>query len=1154
MKRILSALLVLFLCFTPLVSAALPANSIIVGNKIYDVEYVKTHTDEVNQEIIKNAGYIYFIDNEGKIVNMESGNVISEDQLSKVLGSKLTYYDSSGNVKVYISDSTGIYKDVANEDVTSYGYAVADITISSSLTSEYKVISVRVKDIKGVKNAYSFAVNNEANIRKLTESYTYISPLNLNENLNMTIYLFTAAGLELGSGSVTIPKDKLASQTYFSIPFTVTLKSYSSTGFLGNTPGNLSNAGLAVQDDDFIYYSNLADGGKIYKKSITGIDEYPLVEDNAKYLNIQDDYIYYSNYSDGGKIYRVKTDGTGRQRLNNDMSSYINVVGDDIYYINNSDKAKICRLRLGAKQVITSDSASFLTVFGNYIYYVNNSDKGRLYRIDVNGKNKTALSRVGARYINLLSDGTLFFSGTDGKLYKYSIQSGNLSEIPITSYIPQKGGNSTKPVRDKISVVNVYSLNEIYYKSYYDGGRLYKADMYGYGTRVVEDSIGYINIAGDSIYYTKGNRLYRIPMNNSNNQKPEAVAKIKFDDKVVLIDPLPVLNVSDPSGIVLPDKVSAIMSDNTIRELLVNWDLNKVSVKNGIYQYKGKIVGYGNSVSFAAALNSESINPKNIYVENSTDKGQDFIRVTGLKSGDIVYLYDPQNMTKALTKATADKNGIATIKFELNSNGGTLALTVKRANRAESRATVINYPSEAPIIVSVGYNEADKKFEVVYKGNSSNIKFGFAPYLTISLDNKELDSRISWNEATADQVEGETNLYKFTVSYDDFMGVIGKVNANDTVARLYVKYQDGTSLSKPAYLYKQDMPLNLAFDVNSRRILGTDAVMEYTYDPNTDSWRMCSAPYTDVATSGKVGVYVRYKAYANKLPSKYTFVPFVENPIIVTATNNGNTISEGSVVEGVVNISVALNNNLPSSAKISSVKVDGIIKSNYNNIAISEEGLHTVYVEATVEGAKITKEFKFTIDNSEIPSANIKIATPWGDTGLQKYYEAKVTWDGFDSNKFTRSAVIIKDGGIPIPYFMGMNVVEYIKSATNITDDRKLNGTYKIKVTTTKKSTGKSKTEEIEFEIDRTLPSFEAYANSDTLDTNTEYVASNSINLTWNDDNEVKAFISRNGGQEVEITNGSVINLPGSYRLRFIVKRKENGAVVEKVYRINLSY
>ena len=51
------------------------------------------------------------------------------------------------------------------------------------------------------------------------------------------------------------------------------------------------------------------------------------------YLNAWGDYIYYSDLADGGKLYRIKKDGTGeKEKLNDIRSNYVNIVDGKIYF------------------------------------------------------------------------------------------------------------------------------------------------------------------------------------------------------------------------------------------------------------------------------------------------------------------------------------------------------------------------------------------------------------------------------------------------------------------------------------------------------------------------------------------------------------------------------------------------------------------------------------------------------------------------------------------------------------------------------------------------------------------------------------------------------------------------------------------------------
>lgn len=187
-----------------------------------------------------------------------------------------------------------------------------------------------------------------------------------------------------------------------------------------------------------------------YTKSIDGYEDYPICNDNAKYINVVGDFIYYSNMSDGGKIYRIKTDGTSRSKINNVLSSYINVVNDDIYYVNGKRGNKIYKLKAyntdpqNEGTLITTDKAQYLvaTDDGKTLYYSNLSDKGRLYSINVSTGTRKGYATSdgntnrGVKYLSISSGGILYASGYDGKLYR--LEGERLYPITIQTTITKK--------------------------------------------------------------------------------------------------------------------------------------------------------------------------------------------------------------------------------------------------------------------------------------------------------------------------------------------------------------------------------------------------------------------------------------------------------------------------------------------------------------------------------------------------------------------------------------------------------------------------------------------------------------------------------------------------------------------------------------------
>ncbi len=69
-------------------------------------------------------------------------------------------------------------------------------------------------------------------------------------------------------------------------------------------------------------------------------------QDRSGNTNVVDDWIFYRNDSDEGKLYKIRTDGTERARLNQDRSGNINSVDGWIFYRNDSDNGKLYKIRM----------------------------------------------------------------------------------------------------------------------------------------------------------------------------------------------------------------------------------------------------------------------------------------------------------------------------------------------------------------------------------------------------------------------------------------------------------------------------------------------------------------------------------------------------------------------------------------------------------------------------------------------------------------------------------------------------------------------------------------------------------------------------------------------------------------------------------------
>jgi hypothetical protein len=154
----------------------------------------------------------------------------------------------------------------------------------------------------------------------------------------------------------------------------------------GNTTGNITNEGHAAYEDDWMYFSinceihdyesgNFVIWEGIVKVRTDGSSLTFVTHHSAGYINVFDDWIYYRNADDDGKIYKIRTDGSEWEKLSNDdWPSDINVVDGWIYYtISGSGYSDIYKIRTDGSDRIqidtNGDTATQINVVGDWIYY-----------------------------------------------------------------------------------------------------------------------------------------------------------------------------------------------------------------------------------------------------------------------------------------------------------------------------------------------------------------------------------------------------------------------------------------------------------------------------------------------------------------------------------------------------------------------------------------------------------------------------------------------------------------------------------------------------------------------------------------------------------------------------------------------------------------
>ncbi|MBV7272226.1 DUF5050 domain-containing protein [Clostridiaceae bacterium UIB06] len=887
------------------VKAALPQEPmLIVGNKAYYYSNIASQIDQINNQIFNNPTEIYY-SNGSSILNVVTNSVVSETQLSSLIGSNIYYYKNGTTITYVYGNSSG-YNPVA-----SSSYATVQVSLTKIIDNSLYLLNTKIINISGITGSSYYSVANTKLVALKSINDTIATSVTSSSG-SVTLYLFSDSDTTnfIATGSLTLPSTTDGSVSTINVPLTsyATTTPTSSSSSLGQ--GNMSNTGLVASDGTYRYYSNTADSGKIYKMSDSGLENYVICDDNAKYVTAVGGWVYYSNYSDGGKIYKVKIDGTKKQKISDNIGTFLNVVGDKVYYSNKSDGGKLyCLDASGNSTPLCSDEADYVSISGgNTIFYSNASDGGRLYSISLDGSNRLLRSSsiYNVRYINTSDSSNVYYSTADGKVYKL-----DGSSISIKLVTTDKNGNSSVPEDEEATHINVSDSN-IYYVSLLDGNKIYKVGTNGgVGEKITDVAASDINIyvqnpdnastRKDIIYFTQNGKLYQVldPVatvdKNGNTTyklqtaavtKPKSTVTIKTVNNIaVAVDDT---DVGKGIGDIdldkyLPDKVPATMSDNTIKQLVVNWNRSNYTNKNGVCIFNGTIVGYGKTITLSLSLASTGIGSQYVQVTNNIGKNDTLVTLDGanLSAGDTLKVYDSLTATKPIVQQKADSSGkISIAGMDLNKNGGILYVSVTRGTQAESRRTAVSYGVEspaAPIGVSIDLsgvttsgpadstNDIDITNLLVNSSTDSvvvgNLQYRVAPISTTGKVATVGES--DWKDVPS------TGVISNTIS-------IGK---GGTQIQFRIKASGNTPASSPTTAIvispRAAAPSGLSFDDtaitndtanNKVTITGTTASMQYY--TSASGWQTCSLGSTIISSVPKTEpVKVRRKATTSTLPS-----------------------------------------------------------------------------------------------------------------------------------------------------------------------------------------------------------------------------------------------------------------------------------------------
>ena len=904
------------------VFAGLPSEDglIIVEDTAYSVKYLEKNNYATN-EIIKNGNYdFYYLYDAGyqrisKLFSSDYDSHTGNNSVRKY--NKMTYIDENGKKHIYEWDNkTYEFKEV-----------LPKLDVYITVKSPIKAISFKINKIYGLPDAKYYKLKHSNFQKSLSDTATYTSDDYWDE-----VYILSGDGRTIAKGVF---------ETNWSGSKSIYLNLDDESSF-GTTTGNSNNNGIAsVDNEGYIYYSNPADNEKLYKAGYDGAYNKKISEDKAQYINVSNGWIYYSNYSDGGKIYKVRTDGSGREKIADVHGSYLTLCGDNIYFCNHSDGGKIYKVsRYGSglsKLPADTGEAAYLNIVGDYIYYTNLSDGHKPYVVSLDGKFRGKIWDGWADCLQVVGNYMYFSSGT-GVISKIA-KDGNGPVIPILA---------EAKLYNKGHHINVFG-DYIYYGNVLDKGKLYKIKTDGSGEKIKlsDEDTGYINVLnGKLIFNTTKNKIFSLSSDSDGSEKPVELGTTKSTDKIkdvedITID-IPNYDANTSKEYLekkyLPDRVSAIFQDNTMHQIVVSWDKEKATLKNGVYTYKGNLVGYNKTINLYMNILSEMLNDTNKITINNNPGKYDTIEVidtgsgTGisLNQGDVISVYNDEDCKKLLGKATVGKDRKALVRgIDLDSAGRSFYITVKRGQKGESKATIIKQP-DAPTVNpkdaadndSVGFELDGRDFTLNkwirprFTGDS-NISLG-KQYIYIlpsrtqldmmnqtAFDEISLSSSGPWR-GTKDKIkDSKQNLFK-NGSYDIYVSVGFSGYGSTDVQGRKPQISGQISSESPANLTVVSEVLPNPINIASMKVQpGTPITLPVAPKPGETVWIAPAGLKWTAETDGSIESVFKESNKVAKLvgdgTSKIIHAPLTPNPYKVYVTNSVGSSKESSgsiIVEG----------------------------------------------------------------------------------------------------------------------------------------------------------------------------------------------------------------------------------------------------------------
>lgn len=287
----------------------------------------------------------------------------------------------------------------------------------------------------------------------------------------------------------------------------------------GNSAGNSSNMGLAVQDGSWIYYVEIDDNEPvgICKVKNNGKKTEKVVEGQMYELNIIDDYIYCVEYSEDEYRYdliKVKTNGKKKETLARDIDDGQVIATDKwVYYYKNDN---LFRVKVdGTNREKVSDKAiSYYQIHGNWIYYIYKTDNSQQYiaKMKANGEDVQRIAKADEdeKYEALYVKG--------GKIYYVVSKLNDNYDYESSLYKMNKKGENTEKICKIDKNIQLINMQEkgIYYTTTenYDEYKIKYVKYNGTDKKTINETtaVEAINILEDWVVITEQDEDYDVSM------------------------------------------------------------------------------------------------------------------------------------------------------------------------------------------------------------------------------------------------------------------------------------------------------------------------------------------------------------------------------------------------------------------------------------------------------------------------------------------------------------------------------------------------------------------------------------------------------------------------------------------------------------------